>query len=93
MMRDLSYTAPVPFFTVCGTLKALQHQIDAKTGPFGPKEQMTEEDAIKKSWMDTSLVRTAEFIKDMNFKESLEDSLIKVDPSLPPIPCCCFWLN
>lgn len=91
MITDLSYTSLVPFFTVCGTLKGLQNDVLNQTGSFAPEGQRSTDDQIKRVWMDQSLTRVAELIKDSNTKESLESSLIKVDPSLPVIPCCCFW--
>ena len=91
MLQDLSYTCLVPFFTICGTLKGMKHQVMAGTGPFAPKDKRSKDDDFKRTWMEDSLSRCAEFINDMNVKSSLESSLIKVDPSFPVIPCCCFW--
>ena len=91
MLQDLSYTSLVPFFTVCGTLKGLADDVNNGTGPFAPEGQRTKDDQIKRHWMDQSLTRVAEMINDLNIKESLESTLLKVDPSLPVIPCCCFW--
>ena len=93
MLQDLSYTSLVPFFTICGTLKGLKHQVQDSTGPFAPKDQRSKDDNFKRTWMEDSLSRCADFINDMNPKGSLESNLIKVDPSFPVIPCCCCWMN
>jgi len=86
---DLRLMCLVPFFTVMGTLKGMMKDVENKTGTFSPKDKMSEDDKIKREWMDKSFMRISQLMKDMNVESKIMEGA--ADPGCAPIPCCCLW--